>query len=332
MAHATGDASSPHLIDGSSGEEQNPPVIQSEEKSGAGKGTGSESDSLATADEDGKSSAKSPEDLGEENPLPDEAQVESVAQEEVHDGANEPEAENKESPRAETKSQEADQLREGREAASETRTEAEPEDNERVISENEEGRGLPSETDERPEEMLVQEQIDEVKRKQSLAMVTVPAAKRARKEKKRTTSAEASEPRAESTPAAPCPEAESSHDKQKKKKANLRSKKRVVSDERIQLFKDRHIWWKRVVDVDEEDEWKYLEVLRESGMRWTVTELEPYMSKVVREFYAGLPSESPSDSSQVFVVRIREAKVRISPRIINETLRREPLTEAERKE
>ncbi|XP_024016383.1 uncharacterized protein LOC112089861 [Eutrema salsugineum] len=67
-------------------------------------------------------------------------------------------------------------------------------------------------------------------------------------------------------------------------------------------------------------------------MRWSVMELEPYISKVVREFYAGLPPETPSDPSQVFVVRIRGAKVRISPGIINETLRREPLSEAERKE
>ncbi|XP_024011212.1 uncharacterized protein LOC112086491 [Eutrema salsugineum] len=258
MAHATGDASSPHLIDGSSGEEQNPPVIQSEEKFGTGKGTGSESESFATAEEGGDSAAKSPEDLGEEFPLPVEAQVESMAQEEEHEGVNEPEAENKESHRAETETQGADQLREDKEATSETRIEAESDDNDKVVPENEEEIGQPSKTDERPEEMSVQEQIDEVKRKRSLAMVTVPAAKRARKEKKRTTSAETSRPGAESTPAAPCPEPESSHVKQKKKKSNLRSKKRVASDERFQVFKDRHIWSERVVDVDEEDEWKYL--------------------------------------------------------------------------
>ena len=64
-----------------------------------------------------------------------------------------------------------------------------------------------------------------------------------------------------------------------------------LTEQRYAGFASREIIPERSVDLNSEDTWGYLSIIKKGKLKKTVTGLGGYIPEIVKEFYAALPGE-----------------------------------------
>ncbi|KAF2556292.1 hypothetical protein F2Q68_00015156 [Brassica cretica] len=85
-------------------------------------------------------------------------------------------------------------------------------------------------------------------------------------------------------------------------KRGLTSAERLA-EKRYAIFASREIVPERSVDLNSEDTWGYLSIIKKGKLEKTVTGLGGYIPEIVKEFYAALPSEMTRGPEVIAIVR-----------------------------
>lgn len=78
-----------------------------------------------------------------------------------------------------------------------------------------------------------------------------------------------------------------------------------MAKQRYESFSSREIILERLVDLEAEDTWGYLDIIKKGHLKSIATGLVGYNPEVVKEFYAGLPGEMTKTSREQVKVVIR---------------------------
>ncbi|KAG7584165.1 GAG-pre-integrase domain [Arabidopsis suecica] len=100
---------------------------------------------------------------------------------------------------------------------------------------------------------------------------------------------------------------------------------------RYDLFKSRNLIEERLIDLETEDSWGYLVLIKNARLESTVTNLGSYVREVVSEFYANLPCEKSEENAEKVSVFVRGHDYEFSPKKINKFLGFKDLTKEELK-
>ncbi|XP_020883482.1 uncharacterized protein LOC110229047 [Arabidopsis lyrata subsp. lyrata] len=100
---------------------------------------------------------------------------------------------------------------------------------------------------------------------------------------------------------------------------------------RYDLFKNRNLIEERLIDLEKEDSWGYLTLIKNARLESTVTNLGSYVREVVSEFYANLPCEKSEENAEKVSVFVRGHDYEFSPKKINKFLGFKGLTKEELK-
>ncbi|XP_020886880.1 uncharacterized protein LOC110229957 [Arabidopsis lyrata subsp. lyrata] len=100
---------------------------------------------------------------------------------------------------------------------------------------------------------------------------------------------------------------------------------------RYDLFKNRNLIEERLIDLEKEDSWGYLTLIKNAKLESTVTNLGSYVREVVSEFYANLPCEKSEENAEKVSVFVRGHDYEFSPNKINKFLGFKDLTKEELK-
>lgn len=103
----------------------------------------------------------------------------------------------------------------------------------------------------------------------------------------------------------------------------------LIAEQRYESFSSREIIPERLVDLEAEDTWGYLDIIKKGHLKSTVAGLVGYNTEVVKEFYAALPGEMTRTSREQVKVVIRGQRFKFSPAKINEYFNLDPLTSDE---
>ncbi|KAF3496955.1 hypothetical protein DY000_02055666 [Brassica cretica] len=87
-----------------------------------------------------------------------------------------------------------------------------------------------------------------------------------------------------------------------KVKRGLTSAERLA-EQRYASFASREIIPERSVDLNSEDTWGYLSIIKKGKLEKTVTGLRGYIPEIVKEFYAALPDEMTRAPEVIVTVR-----------------------------
>ena len=90
-----------------------------------------------------------------------------------------------------------------------------------------------------------------------------------------------------------------------------------VSEHRYESFSSREIIPERSVDLNAEDTWGFLDIIKKGHLERTVTGLVGYIPEIVKEFYATLPGEITRASKDRVEVTVRGHMFEFSPTKIN---------------
>ncbi|KAF3524131.1 hypothetical protein F2Q69_00049709 [Brassica cretica] len=101
----------------------------------------------------------------------------------------------------------------------------------------------------------------------------------------------------------------------------------LVVEHRYESFSSREIIPEKSVDLDAEDTWGFLDIIKKSHLERTVKDLVGYIPEIVKEFYAALPGEITRASKDRVELTVRGHKFEFSPTKINEHLNLVPLSE-----
>ena len=85
-------------------------------------------------------------------------------------------------------------------------------------------------------------------------------------------------------------------------KRGLTSAERLA-EQRYASFASREIIPERSVDLNSEDTWGYLNIIKKGKLEKTVTGLGGYIPEIVKEFYAALPGEMTRGPEVIVTVR-----------------------------
>ncbi|XP_020867780.1 uncharacterized protein LOC110224810 [Arabidopsis lyrata subsp. lyrata] len=116
-------------------------------------------------------------------------------------------------------------------------------------------------------------------------------------------------------------------------KKSLRSKLFSSSQARARydLFKNRNLIEERLIDLEKEDSWGYLTLIKNARLESTVTNLGSYVREVVSEFYANFPCEKSEENAEKVSVLVRGHDYEFSPKKINKFLGFKVITKEELK-
>ena len=103
----------------------------------------------------------------------------------------------------------------------------------------------------------------------------------------------------------------------------------LVVEHRYESFSSREIIPEKSVDLDAEDTWAFLDIIKKGHLERTVKDLVGYIPEIVKEFYAALPGEITRASKDRVGVTVQGHKFEFSPTKINEYLNLVPLSEEE---
>ncbi|KAF3595482.1 hypothetical protein DY000_02026329 [Brassica cretica] len=104
---------------------------------------------------------------------------------------------------------------------------------------------------------------------------------------------------------------------------------KLVAEHRYESFSSREIIPERSVDLNAEDTWGFLDIIKKGHLERIVTGLVGYIPEIVKEFYAALPREITRASMDRVEVTVRGHRFEFSPTKINEYLNLMPLSEEE---
>ena len=97
---------------------------------------------------------------------------------------------------------------------------------------------------------------------------------------------------------------------------------KLLAEQRYESFSSREIIPERSIDLEADDMWGYLEVIRRGHLEKTVTGLGGYIPEIVKKFYAALPGEMTKDSE--VTVSLRGLTFEFSSAAINQFLNISP--------
>ncbi|KAG7564434.1 Ribonuclease H-like superfamily [Arabidopsis suecica] len=105
-------------------------------------------------------------------------------------------------------------------------------------------------------------------------------------------------------------------------KKSLRSKlfSSPQAQERYALFKNTSLVEERLVDLEKDDIWGYLVLIKSAKLEPTVTNLVSYVKEIIAEFYANLPFEKSEENSEKVSVFVRGHVYEFSSQKINKFL------------
>ncbi|KAF2542312.1 hypothetical protein F2Q68_00029209 [Brassica cretica] len=103
----------------------------------------------------------------------------------------------------------------------------------------------------------------------------------------------------------------------------------LVAEQRYESFSSREIIPERSVDLNAEDTWGFIDIIKKGHLERTVSGLVGYIPEIVKEFYAALPGEITRASKERVEVTIQGRRFEFSPTKINEYLNIMPLSEEE---
>ncbi|KAF3534479.1 hypothetical protein DY000_02037005 [Brassica cretica] len=103
----------------------------------------------------------------------------------------------------------------------------------------------------------------------------------------------------------------------------------LVAEQRYESFSSREIIPERSVDLNAEDTWGFIDIIKKGHLERTVSSLVVYIPEIVKEFYATLPGEITRASKERVEVTVQGRRFEFSPTKINEYLNIMPLSEEE---
>ena len=103
----------------------------------------------------------------------------------------------------------------------------------------------------------------------------------------------------------------------------------LVVEHRYESFSSREIIPEKSVDLDAEDTWGFLDIIKKGHLERTIKDLVGYIPEIVKEFYAALPGEITRASKDRVGVTVQGHKFEFSPTKINEYLNLVLLSEEE---
>ncbi|CAH8354305.1 unnamed protein product [Eruca vesicaria subsp. sativa] len=77
------------------------------------------------------------------------------------------------------------------------------------------------------------------------------------------------------------------------------------ANQRYDSFSTREMIPERSVDLENDDTWGYLEIIKKGHLEKTVTNLGGYIPEIAKEFYAALPGEITRASEEKVEVVVR---------------------------
>ncbi|WZZ80029.1 hypothetical protein YC2023_100601 [Brassica napus] len=103
----------------------------------------------------------------------------------------------------------------------------------------------------------------------------------------------------------------------------------LVAEQRYESFSSREIIPERSVDLNAEDTWGSLDIIKKDRLERTVSGLVGYIPEIVKKFYAALPGEITRASKERVEVTVQGRRFEFSPTKINEYVSLMPLSEEE---